>query len=76
VLFGTGIRFRKDPPQVSATIGGVTARVDYARNQCCFVGLDQVNLLIPRSLIGRGGQVDVILTIDGQATMPLKIAIK
>lgn len=75
VLFGTGIRFRKDPPQVSATIGGVTARVDYAKNQCCFVGLDQVNLLIPRTLMGRG-EVDVVLTIDGQTAPPLKIAIK
>ena len=52
IIFGTGIRFRKDPPQVSATIGGVVARVDYAKNQCCFVGLDQVNLLIPRALLG------------------------
>ncbi|MBL8205456.1 MAG: SBBP repeat-containing protein [Blastocatellia bacterium] len=75
VLFGTGIRFRKDPPQISATIGGVTARVDYAKNQCCFVGLDQVNLLIPRSLVGRG-EVEVLLTIDGQPTLPLKIAIQ
>ncbi len=75
VLFGTGIRFRKDPPQVSATIGGVAARVDYAKNQCCFVGLDQVNLLIPRALIGRG-EVDLVLTIDGQATPPLKVSIK
>jgi uncharacterized protein (TIGR03437 family) len=75
VFFGTGIRFRKDPPQVSARIGGVDARVDYARNQCCFVGLDQVNLLIPRSLIGRG-EVDVVVTIDSKATAPLKIAIK
>ncbi|HEX4951679.1 MAG TPA: SBBP repeat-containing protein [Blastocatellia bacterium] len=75
VLFGTGIRFRKDPPQVSATIGGVAARVDYAKNQCCFVGLDQVNLLIPRSLIGRG-EVDVVLTVEGKASQPLKIAIK
>jgi uncharacterized protein (TIGR03437 family) len=74
VFFGTGIRFRKDP-QVSATIGGVTARVDYAKNQCCFVGLDQINLLIPRALIGRG-EVDVVLTVDGQTTVPLKIAIK
>jgi uncharacterized protein (TIGR03437 family) len=75
ILFGTGIRFRKDPPQVSATIGGATARVDYAKNQCCFVGLDQINLLIPRSLVGRG-EVDVIVTVDGQPTLPLKIAIK
>ena len=75
LLFGTGIRFRKDPPQVSATIGGLTARVDYAKNQCCFVGLDQVNLLIPRTLIGRG-EVDVVLTVDGQTAPPLKIAIK
>jgi uncharacterized protein (TIGR03437 family) len=75
VLFGTGIRFRQDPPQVSATIGGVAARVDYAKNQCCFVGLDQVNLLIPRTLIGRG-EVEVVLTIEGQTTPPLKIAVK
>ncbi|MBS1807092.1 MAG: SBBP repeat-containing protein [Acidobacteria bacterium] len=75
VLFGTGIRFRPDPPQVSAKIGGADARVDYARNQCCFVGVDQVNLLIPRSLIGKG-EVDVVLTVEGKTANTLRIAIK
>jgi uncharacterized protein (TIGR03437 family) len=75
VLFGTGIRFRREPPQVSAQIGGVNARVDYAREHCCWVGLDQVNLLLPRSLIGRG-EVDLTLTVDGVTSNTVRIQIK
>jgi len=39
------------------------------------VGLDQVNVLIPRSLIGRG-EVDVVLTVDGKPANTVRVAIK
>ena len=65
VLYTTGVRFRSDLANVSATIGGVTTRVLFAGAQGAFVGLDQVNLQVPRSLAGRG-EVDVELLVDGQ----------
>lgn len=65
VLYGTGIRGRSGLSAVTATIGGVNAPVDYAGPTAGFVGLDQVNLRVPRSLAGRG-QVDILLTVDGR----------
>ncbi|MBS1812225.1 MAG: hypothetical protein JST84_28935 [Acidobacteria bacterium] len=65
VLYTTGVRYRSDLSNVSATIGGVTTRVLFAGSQGAFVGLDQVNLQVPRSLAGRG-EVAVELLVDGQ----------
>jgi uncharacterized protein (TIGR03437 family) len=75
VLFGTGIRFRKSLSTVTATIGGVSAEAFYAGQQEDFVGLDQVNLLLPRSLIGRG-EVDVNLMVDGRPANSVRINVK
>ena len=58
----------------AATIDGVNVLVAYAGSMPDFTGLDQVNLEIPRSLIGRG-EVDVRLTVDGHAANPVKINI-
>lgn len=52
VLFGTGIRYRTAAPTVD--IGGVAATVVYSGPQGQFVGLDQVNIRVPRSLLGSG----------------------
>lgn len=43
--------------------------------QGSYAGLDQVNVVLPRSLAGRG-EVDVLLTVDGRAANPAKINIK
>ena len=75
VLFATGLRFRSSVAAVSATIGDVSAQVLYAGAQGGFSGLDQVNLLIPRSLAGRG-DVIVTLTVDGQPANNVQINIK
>ena len=75
ILYGTGIRFRRALSTVSVTIGGETARVDYAGPQCCFVGLDQVNLLLPRSLIGRG-EVNINLMVEGQVANTVTVHVK
>lgn len=75
VLFGTGFRNRSSLPNVAVSIGG--ARVDalYAGEQGGFVGLDQLNIEIPRSLIGRG-DVDINVTVDGKAANVVKVNIK
>lgn len=75
ILFGTGIRFRSDLASIVARIGCEEVTVSYAGIQPDFVGLDQVNLQIPRALIGKG-QVDIVLTMDGQATNPIYVNIK
>lgn len=54
VLFGTGIRHYGSSLGIGAYIGGVSAEILYAGPQGAFVGLDQVNVLLPRSVVGRG----------------------
>ncbi len=75
VLFGTGFRAVSSLSAVSVQIGGVEAQVLYAGTQGGFVGLDQMNLLVPRSLIGRG-EVELIVTINGTAANTLKLNLK
>jgi uncharacterized protein (TIGR03437 family) len=60
---------------VTATIGGTSATVSYAGAQGSLTGLDQVNVLIPRSLIGRG-EAAVALTVDGKVANPVTINVK
>jgi uncharacterized protein (TIGR03437 family) len=74
-LFGTGIRGRAALSNVTATIGGMNALVGFAGAQGDFIALDQVNLLIPRSLMGRG-EVDVVLTVSGRVSNIVKVNIK
>jgi uncharacterized protein (TIGR03437 family) len=49
--------------------------VTFAGAQGDFVGLDQSNLRIPRSLAARG-EVEVLLTVDAQVANPVRINIK
>ncbi|MGH9852082.1 MAG: hypothetical protein ACREBD_19775, partial [Blastocatellia bacterium] len=73
-LFGTGFRHRSSIAEVKAKIGGVDAEVIFAGAQGGFAGLDQINLRIPRNLIGRG-EVEIVLIIDGQQANPAQINI-
>ncbi len=75
VLFGTGLRFRNGLSSVNARIGGANAQVLFAGAQGDFVGLDQVNIGLPRSLAGRG-EVDIVLMVDGKAANTVKVSIK
>ena len=75
VLFGTGIRYRSGLGLVSARIGGTDASVLYAGAQNDFAGLDQINVLLPRSLAGRG-EVDVVLAADGKTANTVRVSIK
>ena len=74
-LYGTGLRGRSTMDRVTCTIGGVAATVSYVGAQGGFTGLDQVNVLIPASLKKRG-EVDVVLSVDGQLANTVKIAIQ
>jgi uncharacterized protein (TIGR03437 family) len=53
VLYGTGFRAAA-LGEVAVTIGGVAATVFSAGAQSQFPGLDQVNVILPRALAGRG----------------------
>jgi uncharacterized protein (TIGR03437 family) len=75
ILFGTGIRNRSALSTVTTRIGGANAEVLFAGAQGGFVGLDQVNLRLPRALAGRG-EVDVVLTVDGKTANTVKISVK
>lgn len=74
-LYGTGIRNHSGLSNVSVTVGGEPVPVLYANKQPNFIGLDQVNIRLPKTL-GVRGEVDVILTLDGKAANPVKINLK
>jgi uncharacterized protein (TIGR03437 family) len=74
-LFGTGIRGRSSLANVAVTIGGVSATVLFAGAQGEFPGLDQVNVVLPTNLQGRGEQ-DLILTVDGHVANTVRINVK
>lgn len=75
LLFGTGLRYRGGLPTVNANIGGLTSEAIFAGPQGGLVGLDQVNLVLSRSLIGRG-EVNVAMTVDGKTANTTKIFFK
>jgi uncharacterized protein (TIGR03437 family) len=74
-LYGTGIRGRGRLDSAACTVGGAAAPVLYAGPQGGFAGLDQVNVLLPRSLRG-SGSVAVRLSVDGLAANPLELNIR
>src|ERR1035437_8266464 len=71
-LYGTGIRGTKS--SVTATIGGAAAAATWGV-QSQYPGMDQVNLLVPTSLAGRG-DVDVVIAVDGMAANTVRVNIK
>ncbi len=75
ILFGTGFRFRSDLGAVTARVGGETVPVAFASRQGDFVGLDQANIELPRSLAGRG-TTEVSLTVDGRTTNAVSITVR
>ncbi|MGH9855758.1 MAG: hypothetical protein ACREBD_38480, partial [Blastocatellia bacterium] len=75
VLFATGVRHRSALSAVSVKIGGVNTDALYAGPQGDFVGLDQLNVALPRSLAGRG-DVEVFVMVDGKESNALKVSIK
>ena len=74
-FYGTGIRGSSSLTAVSLTIGGVSTPVLYAGPQGTYPGLDQVNVALPLTLHGVG-EVDVVLTVDGQTSNTVRIAVQ
>jgi uncharacterized protein (TIGR03437 family) len=74
-LYGTGIRNRSSLAKVTATVNGMSVPVLYAGATPEFAGLDQVNIALPVSLRG-GGSSTVALSVDGQQSNAVTIAIK
>jgi len=75
LLFGTGIRHRNSLSSVIATVGGAYAEVSFAGAQGDFIGVDQINVLLPRNLVGRG-EIDILLTVDALMANPARVSIK
>jgi uncharacterized protein (TIGR03437 family) len=74
-LYGTGIRNRTSLENVSCTIGGISVPVLYAGAQPEFAGLDQVNVTLTLNLRGIG-ETDLIVTVDGQPSNPVRVNIQ
>jgi uncharacterized protein (TIGR03437 family) len=74
VAYGTGFR-NSNAAAASCTVGGTAATVSYLGAQGALAGLDQTNILIPRSLTGRGA-VDLNLSVEGKAANPVSITVK
>jgi uncharacterized protein (TIGR03437 family) len=72
-LYGTGIRGHS--VGVTCKIGSTTLPVAYAGPQLQFLGEDQVNVALPKSLRG-AGNVTVLLTVDGQTANPVTLNFK
>jgi uncharacterized protein (TIGR03437 family) len=74
-LFGTGIRGRSAVANVTCKIGSTTVPVQYAGAQFGYVGLDQVNIILPKTFKGTGA-ANVSLIVDGQAANVVAISFK
>jgi uncharacterized protein (TIGR03437 family) len=72
ILFGTGIRLRGALEEVTIKFGETELPVSYAGAAPSWQGLDQVNVLLRASLLGRGEQTVVLRTSD-QATNTVKV---
>lgn len=72
-LFVTGVRGYDSA--VSVKIGGQTAQVLRAEPEWELMGLDIVDVVVPRALAGKG-KVNVELTVDGQLANRTQISVK
>ncbi|MBP6823232.1 MAG: hypothetical protein KA368_16905, partial [Acidobacteria bacterium] len=75
LLYGTGIQGRSALSAVTVLVGGETATVSYAGPQGDFVGLDQINVELPRSLKGKG-EVTINCLIDGRLANAVTVTFK
>lgn len=75
LLFGSGWRGHSGMENVIALIGGTSIPVPYAGPQGDFIGQDQINLPLPRTLIGRG-ETTLSLTVEGQMANLVTVAFK
>lgn len=68
VAFGTGMRHldpMAPPPETAAVLGAIDLAVTFLGPAPGYVGLDQVNLALPRALAG-SGELPLELVVDGR----------
>jgi uncharacterized protein (TIGR03437 family) len=75
ILFGTGFRYASSLAAVTARIGNTDGQVLYAGPAPGFIGLDQLNLRVSRSLAGCQLR-DIVLTVDGRSANIVQVSIK
>ena len=75
LMFGTGLRGRSGLEAVQVRVGGVTVTPQSVGPQGGLVGLDQMNLPLPRSLAGRG-LVTIEMTVDGLMANAVTVSIR
>ncbi len=77
VLYGTGLRGHSSASNsVTVTAGSVALPAPiYAGAQPQYAGLDQIDVLLPQSLAGKGDVV-IQVTVDGQAANPGHVTIQ
>lgn len=75
VLFGTGFRFFSMLSSASVTIGGMNLPALFVGPQPTLVAVDQVNVLLPRSLGGLG-EMNVVLNVDGKSSNTVTISVR
>nr|MDQ3012338.1 hypothetical protein [Acidobacteriota bacterium] len=80
LAYGVGLRGRTNAANISVNLGGTVKTLnpnlfEDAFAVSGFVGLDQINIVLPRTLIGRG-LINVVLTVDNKVSNTVQIAIK
>lgn len=75
IAYGTGWRSRSSLSTVNATIGGLSSEVLFAGPADGYVGLDQINIRLPRALSGRS-EVNIVLNVDNKTANTVTIQIK
>ncbi len=80
LAYGTGMRGRTNAANISVNLGGTVKTLnpnlfEDAVAVSGFVGLDQANIVLPRTLIGKG-LINLVLTVDGKPSNTVQIAIK
>ncbi len=75
LLFGAGLRQRSALENVKASLGLLPATPLYVGTTPGLVGLDQINLPLPRTLAG-SGEINVWITVDGRTANPVRIKVR
>lgn len=65
ILYGTGLRNKSASASVSATVGGIPADVQFAGAHGSLIGVDQINLFLPRErFLDLHGPAEIVLRVD------------
>ncbi|HEX4945111.1 MAG TPA: IPT/TIG domain-containing protein, partial [Blastocatellia bacterium] len=75
VVYATGLRQHGDLRKVKLKVGETYLAADYAGQQGGYAGLDQINVLLPRSMMGRG-TIPVEVLVNGLTSNQVKIQIR